>query len=266
MDVMKVRDGTEYFGTAHGIPKDPEFTVRNINTLLDHAEPIPNNFYSFIRGRDIFDRVESYRSFLNDVRLIVQPDGVVEFIEVDPRPRVHAERRPSSTRDRKNGPMLDWGDSIADRFKNPTDDQLETGYPEWNQRVEERIKASMRPRDGNSGEELKGRLQGCGFWDVKEIVLRIPIGGETEAGQLLLKEMIRQVELENQIPLVRPMGFSADMITTDQTSSLQKNSRRSTLKLSLTRNPFSSIVILLQPGSRRLLGQVIFCLMVRDKR
>ncbi|PQE16757.1 hypothetical protein CJF30_00003464 [Rutstroemia sp. NJR-2017a BBW] len=48
-----------------------KFKVRNLNCLLNHREPIPRNFYSFIRGRDIFDRTESYKNLLDDIRLYV---------------------------------------------------------------------------------------------------------------------------------------------------------------------------------------------------
>jgi len=80
--------------------------------------------------------------------------------------------------------------------------QLAHGVPEWNQRVEERLKASMRPRDGVPAAMLKEWLEGSGFWDVKQLVLRLPVGGATRCGQLLLDEMIHEIELENQIPLV----------------------------------------------------------------
>jgi hypothetical protein len=48
-----------------------KFKVRNLNCLLNHREPFPRNFYSFIRGRDIFDRTESYKNLLDDIRLYV---------------------------------------------------------------------------------------------------------------------------------------------------------------------------------------------------
>lgn len=98
--------------------------------------------------------------------------------------------------------MFDWGDDIASRFKTPADLEIDNGCPEWNQRVNERQKATVRPFDGVPAAELKSWLQGTGFWDVKEVILQLPIGGNTEAGKLLLKEMIHQIELENQIPLV----------------------------------------------------------------
>ena len=59
----------DYFSRVPTAQNDkPEFTVRNINRLLAHESPIPHNLYGIIRGRDLFDRVESYKSFLEDVR------------------------------------------------------------------------------------------------------------------------------------------------------------------------------------------------------
>lgn len=59
---------SDYFAGATPAQSFPEFTMRNINRLLRHENPIPCNFYEFIRGREIFDRVESYKMFLEDVR------------------------------------------------------------------------------------------------------------------------------------------------------------------------------------------------------
>jgi len=66
-------DGTvkhnDYFCRTQSIHCNPKFTVRNLNALLDHPKPIPTNLYGLIRGRDIFDRIESYTTFLDAVRL-----------------------------------------------------------------------------------------------------------------------------------------------------------------------------------------------------
>jgi hypothetical protein len=69
MSVDDALDSKDYFSKVHLTQEHPEFTVRNINSLLNHMNPIPRNLYSLIRGRDIFDRVESYKTFLDDVRL-----------------------------------------------------------------------------------------------------------------------------------------------------------------------------------------------------
>lgn len=61
----------DYFGNVHLSQEDAEFTVRNINCLLAHPHPIPQNLYGLIRGRDIFDKVESYKTFLEDVLRLV---------------------------------------------------------------------------------------------------------------------------------------------------------------------------------------------------
>jgi hypothetical protein len=57
-----------YFSAVHNNQQNPEFTVRNLNCLLRHSNPIPRNLYEFIRARDIFDRVENYKTFLDDIR------------------------------------------------------------------------------------------------------------------------------------------------------------------------------------------------------
>jgi hypothetical protein len=59
----------DYFGRVHSTQESPEFTIRNINSLLAHQNPMFHNVYEFIRAREIFDRVESYKTFLEDIRL-----------------------------------------------------------------------------------------------------------------------------------------------------------------------------------------------------
>jgi hypothetical protein len=134
---------------------------------------------------------------------ILQPEGVFEFIEFDPRPRVSlAKRRQPINEGHVSRPQTNWTDNIADRFKDPYDEQLANMVPEWAQRAEERLKATMRPRDGVPAANLKSWLEGAGFWDVRELVIRLPVGGESSAGKLLLEFMRYQTDLENFIPLV----------------------------------------------------------------
>jgi hypothetical protein len=60
----------DYFSTVSlAQQKYPDFTIRNINQLLNHPKPMLHNVYEFVRGREIFDRVESYKTFLDDIRL-----------------------------------------------------------------------------------------------------------------------------------------------------------------------------------------------------
>ena len=135
---------------------------------------------------------------------ILQPEGVVEFLEIDPRPRIAViNRRRSSSNGHTSGPETNWTDKIADRFKDPYDEQLATNVPKWTQRVEERLKASLRPKDGVPAANLKSWLEGAGFWDVKQVVLRLPVGGSSAGGKLLLQFLKQQVELENQVPVVK---------------------------------------------------------------
>jgi hypothetical protein len=74
--------------------------------------------------------------------------------------------------------------------------------PEWTRRDEERLKATMRPRDGIAAVHLKSWLEGAGFYDVKQLVIRLPVGGGSAAGKALLEVMSYQSSLENNIPLV----------------------------------------------------------------
>ncbi|KAF8866037.1 hypothetical protein BDZ45DRAFT_796270 [Acephala macrosclerotiorum] len=197
---------SDYFTGAMPTQSFPEFTMRNINRLLMHEKPMPCNFYEFIRGRDIFDRVESYKMFLED---LVEPDGVVEFIEIDPRPRTayvvnkHPDREVLSNG--KKGKMkstapTEWTDKIEDRFKDPLDQELATRVPGWSGRVAQHLKANLRPRVGVAAANLKSWLEGAGFWDVKQFVLPIPVGGSTRSGKLIKEYILYQLELENSIP------------------------------------------------------------------
>ncbi|KAL2068400.1 hypothetical protein VTL71DRAFT_16498 [Oculimacula yallundae] len=195
-------DPDDYFGIVHTTQEAPEFTMRNLNCLLAHKTPIPHNLYEFIRAREIFDRVESYKTFLDDVRSMLKPDGVVEFLEIDPRPRAFSEmsKGKKDVEIHKSIPQTDWTDNIADRFKNPLDEELATTVPGWSGRVAERLEATMRPHDGVAAACLKSWLQGAGFWDVKQIVLPLPVGGNTRSGQLIKEFILYQLELENCIP------------------------------------------------------------------
>jgi len=69
MEVGDTHKHEDYFSRMPSTQCHPEFTVRNLNALVNHAKPIPKNKYGLIRGRDIFDRVESYTNFLDATRL-----------------------------------------------------------------------------------------------------------------------------------------------------------------------------------------------------
>ncbi|KAI9646813.1 hypothetical protein NHQ30_004812 [Ciborinia camelliae] len=201
-------DSSDYFSRVNSSQTQtaPDFNVRNLNCLLAHTDPIPHNLYSFIRGRDVFDRVESYKSFLDDIRLILQPGGVVEFLEVDHRPRSKLASRISVKREdyHQSKPQTDWTNNIADRLKRPShDDELAKTVPGWMERVIERHKAILRPRGGIPAVNVKSWLEGAGFWDVKEIIHRLPVGGTTTTGQRLKDFILYQIGLENDISQLR---------------------------------------------------------------
>jgi hypothetical protein len=69
MEPNSVTDTNDYFGKLHFHQEHPEFTVRDLNCLLAHERPIPQNLYSMVRGSNIFDRIESYKTFLEEIRL-----------------------------------------------------------------------------------------------------------------------------------------------------------------------------------------------------
>jgi hypothetical protein len=97
---------------------------------------------------------------------MLKPDGIVEFIEIDPRPRLIAVGRNrdevTKTISHKSLPQTDWTDNIQDRFKDPFEKELATGVPGWAGRVAERLNANLRPRDGVAAANLKSWLEGAG--------------------------------------------------------------------------------------------------------
>lgn len=156
---------SKYFGNIHVTQAHPEFTLRGYGTLLQHVKPIPRNLYGLIHGRDIFAKVENYKGFLNDVRQILQPDGVIEFSEIDPRPRT-ANNGPSQVTDdpsdHTSRAVTGFTSNIADRFKCPLDVELATDVPNWTSRVDQRLQAALRPHDGIAAAQLKDWVQGAG--------------------------------------------------------------------------------------------------------
>lgn len=103
---------------------------------------------------------------------MLKPDGVVEFIEVDPRPRL-ANVNPATEDNqlasvngqrgkKRSTAAIDWTDKIEDRFRDPLDLELASDVPGWSRRVAERMKANLRPRDGVVAANLKSWLEGAG--------------------------------------------------------------------------------------------------------
>lgn len=89
-------------------------------------------------------------------------------MELDPRPRVNYATLPivrsrSDAEDHKSRPTTDWTDNIRDRFKDPDEDDLAKQVPGWQERVAERLKAKLRPRDGVAAANLKSWLEGAGY-------------------------------------------------------------------------------------------------------
>ena len=98
---------------------------------------------------------------------MLKPDGIVEFIEINPRPRLIAVGRNreevKKMINHKSLPQTDWTGNIQDRFKDSFDQELATNVPGWAGRVAKRLKANMRPRDGVAAAKLKSWLEGAGY-------------------------------------------------------------------------------------------------------
>lgn len=69
MSASSQENGQDYFARTDSLDLNPQFVVRNINTLTNHSNPLPIASYSLVRGRQVFGKVESYKSFLDSVRL-----------------------------------------------------------------------------------------------------------------------------------------------------------------------------------------------------
>ncbi|RDW89466.1 hypothetical protein BP6252_01498 [Coleophoma cylindrospora] len=198
-----VKEGDDYFssvGRSH-----PMFTKRNLNHLLRHEKPLPRNTYGLICGREVFDQIQNYKMFIEDLRQILQPGGVIELSEIDPRPRLKTDDEPYVD-DQKSRYETSWADDITSRFQDPQDNQLsaaEALAPGWVRRVNERLKASMRPQDGVPAANLKSWLEGGGFWDVNQTILQLPVGGDTQTGKLMIDYIKYQVGLEDEIPKLK---------------------------------------------------------------
>ncbi len=88
---------------------------------------------------------------------------MVEFLEIDPRPRdLYNGKRPETPIKHSSGPRTDYTDKIQDRFKDPRDGEFAEAVPGWTARVEERLKAGLRPQDGVPAANLKSWLEGAG--------------------------------------------------------------------------------------------------------
>jgi hypothetical protein len=97
---------------------------------------------------------------------MLKPGGAVELIEIDPRPRLVPSEcnleEAEKTIEQKSGPQTNWTDNIRDRFTDPYDAELAIDVPGWSKRVEERLKAILRPQDGFAAPNLMSWLQGAG--------------------------------------------------------------------------------------------------------
>jgi hypothetical protein len=177
--VRSDKPADDYFSRIHPTQENPEFTVRNLNTLMKHDNPIPHNLYSIVHARDIFLKIENYKVFLDEVRLMLQPDGVVEFIEYDPRPRFEnpacaaASSVASGSKDHKSSAVTGFSRNIADRFKSPAELELASDVPGWIGRVDERLKGGLRPIDGVAAANLKSWVEGAGYV--------LPCGGSVQS-------------------------------------------------------------------------------------
>jgi hypothetical protein len=98
-----------------------------------------------------------------NVDRILQPGGVVEFLEVDPRPRAPfvGPTRECSVQ-RRTEAATNWTDRLLDRLEDTCDAEGQNPVPGWTARVEEYLRAALRPRDGVPAEKLKTWLEATG--------------------------------------------------------------------------------------------------------
>jgi len=101
---------------------------------------------------------------------MLKPNGEVEFLEIDPIPRVGCVGYKHEAPKHNSWPKTDWTDNIADRFKDPLNQELAITVPGWTQRVEERLKAKLRPRDGVAAPSLKSWLEEQSAFDLASLV------------------------------------------------------------------------------------------------
>lgn len=69
MGASSQEKGQDYFARTGPLDLNPQFVVRNINTLTEHVNPLHMASYSLVRGRQVFGKVESYKGFLDSVRM-----------------------------------------------------------------------------------------------------------------------------------------------------------------------------------------------------
>jgi hypothetical protein len=93
---------------------------------------------------------------------LLKPDGIVEFLEIDPRPRLVKAGVRSDSNERKSKPQTDWTNKIVDRFKDPHNAELGTAVPGWMERVMKRRRATMSPDDRVVAANLNSWLEGAG--------------------------------------------------------------------------------------------------------
>ncbi|KAG9237287.1 hypothetical protein BJ875DRAFT_370352 [Amylocarpus encephaloides] len=204
LDASGTRKGTDdCFGGADP-PSDtnPQFSVRNLNNLLSHDLPLQRNSYRLIHGRQVFEKIESYKNFLDVVGLLLHPRGVVEFLEVDPIPRTIGPMR-QCAENQKTEAFAPWTNTIEDRLGDTRGSDLQDTVPGWFTRVEEVLNASLRPQDGVPAANLKTWLQASGFYDVKQAIFQLPIGGDTASGKKLQDLLLYQFKLEDSIPKLK---------------------------------------------------------------
>ena len=94
---------------------------------------------------------------------LLQPGGVVEFFELDPRPRdLSVGHTTDCTAENKTEAVTHYTNKLGDRLEDNCDVEWPEKTPGWTKRVEEYLKAALRPQDGVPAEKLKDWLQAIG--------------------------------------------------------------------------------------------------------
>ncbi|KAH0566055.1 hypothetical protein GP486_000548 [Trichoglossum hirsutum] len=164
----------------------PRFTVSSIPSIT--GLPVPVQTYDFIRGRDIFTTVHDWKLLLDDIHK--QLGGAIELIELDPRPRsLCVNEFLQLTEGELEAP---YGKSAATTFPEILDDRLKEALDPsllqesspWMSHVLRCLGYSSMP-DRIYATELKSWVEASGFYQVKEEIIKIPVGDWMEGGREL---------------------------------------------------------------------------------
>ncbi|KAH0541982.1 hypothetical protein FGG08_003614 [Glutinoglossum americanum] len=157
-------------------PRFAVFPVPSVDRLL-----VPIQTYDFIRGRDIFATTSEWKLTLDNLHKILKLDGLIELIELDPRP--HSLRARGFLELTEGALKVPYGRNAAaifpeildDRLKEAIDPDLLQESSPWMNHVLRHLGYSSMPEQIYA-TELKSRVEASGFCQVREEIIKIPVG------------------------------------------------------------------------------------------